>query len=99
MRDAAAEERVGGQGPEGVVADLGVGGRGAAVDQPQVGVGVEEGRVEEDQPGVDPARGLGRREGEGRETWLWLCAGEVRKGAWDSNINGRDRMDALSARR
>ena len=34
LADATAEERVGGQGAEGVVTDLGISGRGAAVDQP-----------------------------------------------------------------
>lgn len=46
LADAPAEQGVGRQGAEGVVADLGVGGRRAAVDELQVGVGFEEGRVE-----------------------------------------------------
>jgi hypothetical protein len=46
LADAPAEERVGGQRAEGVVADLGIGGRGAAVDKVEVGVGLEDGGVE-----------------------------------------------------
>lgn len=56
---AAAEEGVGGQGTEGVVADLGVGGGGAAVDEGEVVVCGEDGGVEEDEPDVDAERGLG----------------------------------------
>jgi hypothetical protein len=58
LADAAAEEGVGGEGAEGVVADLGVGGRGAAVDEGEIVVGVEDGGVEEDHPDVDAERGL-----------------------------------------
>jgi hypothetical protein len=48
LADAAAEERIGGESSEGVVADLGVGGGCAAVDKGEVVVCGEDGGVEED---------------------------------------------------
>jgi len=59
--DAAAEEGVCGESPEGVVADLGVGWRGATVDEVQVGVRVKDRRVYENEPDVDAQGGLGKR--------------------------------------
>jgi hypothetical protein len=59
LADPPAEEGVGGQRTEGVVADLGVGGRGTAVDEREVGVGLEDGGIEEDEPDVDAEGGLG----------------------------------------
>ena len=51
--DAALEERVCGEGAEGVVADFGIGGGGAAMDEVEVGVCGEGGRIKEDQPNVN----------------------------------------------
>jgi hypothetical protein len=59
---SAAEERVCGQGAEGVIADLVVGGRCALADEVEVGVGVERGGVEEDEPCVWTEVGLERKE-------------------------------------
>jgi hypothetical protein len=59
---SATEERVCGQGAEGVVADLVVGGRCALADEVEVSVGVEGGSVEEDEPCVWTEVGLEREE-------------------------------------
>lgn len=54
LADPSAEEGVGGEGSERVVADLGVGGRGSSVDQGEVVVRGHDGCVEKDEPDVYP---------------------------------------------
>lgn len=56
--DATFEERVRGEGAEGVVADFGVGGGGAAVDEGEIGVCGERRAVEQDEPDVNAELGL-----------------------------------------
>ena len=67
--DAPFEERVCGQGAEGVVADFGICGRGTAVNEMEVGVCGEDIDVEKDEPDVCPILGLFVKRGDGQSTY------------------------------
>lgn len=58
LADASAEQRVGGEGAESIVADLGVRRGRAAVDESKIVVGGEDRSVKKDDPDVDTQRRL-----------------------------------------
>lgn len=61
FRDTAFEQRIGGEGAEGIVADLRISRGAAAVNEREVVVGRYGGDIQQDEPKVDPICGLENR--------------------------------------
>jgi hypothetical protein len=53
LGDATAEQRVCGQGTEGIVTDLGIGRRGTLSHEIEVAIGTERRHIEQNEPDVD----------------------------------------------